>query len=297
MNFNISYNPKTLLESAGVGWLWSIVFIVISIGLTISFVTEVFKIQKSEKPDFFGVAWKGVLIILLYIYLPDFIEKIMLVTYDFPVVAELDAEFFKAFSLYSSNLSMIPGFSGSVPESCPQFADPLLGEAGTAFVTSFYFQYFARLSVFFLMFFVWSAKEILFSYAWGTLMALNMVGLCFALVFPAFPNRGFGSVGSFFRSVAVFALWPVLYAVFIFITGKAQVEIMKLASEIGACPYSFRIDRDTVTVVSGLVFMGLGIAGIPFIAAKTAGSEQLKSTVLNIKTIASARIDRYRERL
>ena len=66
MNFNICYNPKTLLGSAGVGWLWSVVFIVISIGLAISFVTEVFKIQKSEKPDFFGVAWKGALIILLY---------------------------------------------------------------------------------------------------------------------------------------------------------------------------------------------------------------------------------------
>ena len=294
MNFNICYNPKTLLESAGAGWLWSVVFIVISIGLAISFVTEVFKIQKSEKPDFFCVAWKGSLIILLYLYLPDFIEKMMLVTYDFPIVEELDAEFFKAFSLYSSNLTMLPGVSGSVPDSCPHFANPFLGEAGTAFITSFYFQYFAKLFVFLLMFFVWVAKEVLFSYGWGTLMALNMVGLCFALVFPAFPNQGFGSVGSFFRSVAVFALWPVLYAVFIFITGKAQVEIMKLASEICACPYSFRIDRDSVTVVSGLIFTGLGIAGIPFLAAKTAGSEQLKSTVSNIKTIALSQIDRYR---
>lgn len=294
MNLNICYNPKTLLESAGVGWLWSVVFIVISVGLGISFVTEIFKIQKSEKPDFAGVAWKAALTVLLYLYLPDFIEKIMLVTYQFPIVAELDEEFFKAFSLYSSNLLMISGLSGDISASCPQFSDPLLGEAGTALITSFYFQYFCKLAVFLLMLFVWTAKEVIFSYGWGTLMSLNMVGLCFALVFPAFPDQGFASIGGFFRSIAVFALWPVLYAVFIFITGKAQVEIMKLASEICACPYSFRIDRDTVSVISGLLFTGLSIALIPFFASKAAGSEQLKNAVANIKTITLFHIDRYR---
>ncbi len=294
MNFNICYNPRILLESAGAGWLWSVVFIIISIGLAISFIAEIFKIQKSEKPDFAGVAWKTVLTLLLYLYLPDFIEKIMLVTYQFPIVEELDEEFFKAFSLYSSNLLMISGLSGSVTAACPQFSDPLLGEAGTTLITSFYFQYFCKLAVFLLMLFVWTAKEVIFSYGWGTLMSLNMVGLCFALVFPAFPNQGFASIGSFFRSIAVFALWPVLYAVFIFITGKAQVEIMKLASEICSCPYSFRIDRDAVTVVSGLIFTGLGIAGIPLFASKAAASEQLKSAVANIKTMSSAAIDRYR---
>ena len=144
------------------------------------------------------------------------------------------------------------------------------------------------------MLFVWTAKEVIFSYGWGTLMSLNMVGLCFALVFPAFPDQGFASIGGFFRSTAVFALWPVLYAVFIFITGKAQVEIMKLASEICSCPYSFRIDRDTVSVISGLLFTGLSIALIPFLASKVAGSEQLKSAAANIKTIAVSQIDRYR---
>ena len=293
MNLNICYNPKTLLESAGVGWLWSVVFIVISVGLAISFVTEIFKIQKSEKPDFLGVAWKAALTVLLYLYLPDFIEKIMLVTYKFPIVEELDEEFFKAFSLYSSNLLMISGFSGDISASCPQFSDPLLGEAGTALITSFYFQYFCKLAVFLLMLFVWTAKEVIFSYGWGTLMSLNMVGLCFALVFPAFPDQGFASIGGFFRSIAVFALWPVLYAVFIFITGKAQVEIMKLASEICACPYSFRIDRDTVSVISGLLFIGLSIALIPIFASKVAGSEQLKNAAANIKTITLSQIDRY----
>ena len=294
MNLNICYNPKTLLESAGVGWLWSVVFIVISVGLAISFVTEIFKIQKSEKPDFAGVAWKAALTVLLYLYLPDFIEKIMLVTYKFPIVEELDEEFFKAFSLYSSNLLMISDFSGDISASCPQFSDPMLGEAGTTLITSFYFQYFCKLAVFLLMLFVWTAKEVIFSYGWGTLMSLNMVGLCFALVFPAFPDQGFASIGGFFRSIAVFALWPVLYAVFIFITGKAQVEIMKLASEICACPYSFRIDRDTVSVISGLLFTGLSIALIPFFASKAAGSEQIKNAVANIKTITLSHIDRYR---
>ena len=135
----------------------------------------------------------------------------MLVTYQFPIVEELDEEFFKAFSLYSSNLMMIQGFSESTAGACPQFSDPLLGEAGTALITSFYFQYFCKLTVFLLMLFVWTAKEVIFSYGWGTLMSLNMVGLCFALVFPAFPDQGFASIGGFFRSTAVFALWPAHY--------------------------------------------------------------------------------------
>ena len=294
MNFNIRYNPKILLESAGAGWLWEVVFIVISVGLAISFVVEIFKIQKSERPDFWGVAWKSVLIVVLYRYLPDIIDKTMQVTYSFPVVSELDEEFYKAFSLYSSHLYMSAEPHSSAGASCPAFANPALSEAETAFVTAFYFQYFFKLAVFLLMFSVWVAKEVVFSYGWGTLMSLNMVGLCFALVFPAFPDQGFGSVGSFFRSVAVFALWPVLYSVFLFITGKAQVEIMKLAQDICECPYTFKIGRDTVTVVSGLLFTGIGIAGIPYFASKTVGSEQIKSAALNIKTIAFAQIDRYR---
>ena len=294
MNVNICYNPKTLLESAGAGWLWEAVFIVIAIGLTISFVVEIFKIQKSEKPDFWGVAWKSMLIVVLYRYLPDFIEKTMEITSGFPVVAELDEEFFKAFSLYASNLLMITEVPFSAAESCPVFSNPALTDAETAFLTAFYFQYFFKLSVFLLMLFVWVAKEVVFSFGWGTLISLNMVGLCFALVFPAFPNQGFASVGSFFRSVAVFALWPVLYSVFLFITGKAQVEIMKLAQELCVCPHTFRIGKETVIVISGLIFNGLGIAGIPFFASKTVGSEQIRSAAVNIKNIVLTQIDSYR---
>ena len=292
MNFNICYNPRTLLESAGAGWLWEVIFIIISIGLVISFVTEIFKIQKGEKPDFWVVAWKSVLIVVLYRYLPDFIEQTMEIVRDFPVVEELDEEFFKAFSLYASHLSMSAG--NPAPGMCPAFADPALGEAGTAFLTSFYFQYFFKFFVFALMLFVWVAKEVIFSFGWGTLMSLNMVGLCFALVFPAFPDQGFASVGSFFRSVAVFALWPVLYSVFLFITGRAQAGIMKAAQELCTCPYTFAVNRTAVVVISGLLFSGLGIAGIPFFAAKTVGSEQLRSTAKNIRTIALTHIDRYR---
>ena len=294
MDFNICYNPKTLLESAGAGWLWEAVFIVVSIGLTISFVVEIFKIQKSEKPDFTGVAWKSVLIVVLYRFLPDFIEETMKAISDFPVVAELDEEFFKAFSLYASNLMMTAEVPASDTESCPVFSNPAPADAGTAFFTAFYFQYFSKLFVFLLMLFVWVAKEVVFSFGWGTLMSLNMVGLCFALVFPAFPNQGFASVGSFFRSAAVFALWPVLYSVFLFITGKAQVEIMKLAQELCVCPHTFRIGKETVVVISGLLFNGLGIAGIPLFASRTAGSEQIKSAAVNIKNIALTQIDRYR---
>ena len=294
MDFNICYNPRTLLESAGVGWLWEVVFIVISIGLVISFVSEIFKIQKGEKPDFAGLVWKTLTIVVLYRYLPDMIEKMMKVTYSFPLVSELDAEFYKAFDLYSSNLSMTGNFPSDVFEYCPKLADSALSDTGIPLFTSFYLQYFFKLAVFLLMFFVWTAKEVIFSYGWGTLLSLNMIGLCFALVFPAFPNRGFASLGGFFRSTAVFSLWPLLYAVFLFVAGKAQVGILKTAQKLCSCPYSFEIGKDTVTVFSGLVFMAIGIAGVPFFASKIAGSEQLENTVSNIKTIVAARIGPYR---
>ena len=296
MNLSLSRNPRILLESAGVGWLWDIVFIVITIGLVISFVVEIFKIQKAEKPDFAGVAWKSVMIIVLYRFLPDFIEKIMEITYDLPVVAQLDDEFYKAFSLYSSQLAMTFDPQSVNSEICSVFADFTFANSEIRFLTSFYFQYFVRFFLFALMALVWISKEVVFSYGWGTLISLNMVGLCFALVFPAFPNRGFGSIGAFFRSVAVLLMWPVFYTIFLFIAGGSQIETMKLLQNMGACPYNLRIGSETVQAVSGLVFMALGIIGIPFVASKTADSEQLKSTLSNIKTIAVTQIEHYRVR-
>ena len=49
MDVIIHYNPRTLLASAGAGWVWEVTFLIILVGLTLSFVSEVFKIQKKEK--------------------------------------------------------------------------------------------------------------------------------------------------------------------------------------------------------------------------------------------------------
>lgn len=284
MNIKIYYNPKTLLQAANAEWVWDVVFIIILIGLTISFVVEVFKIQKKEKPDFFGIAWKTILIVLLYTSLPALIEKTMNFVNSTITSEELDSEFYKTFSLYSANLSGSSSMQAQNDATCPQNFDISLMQAGFVVTSSYYFQYFAKLFIFILMVSVWVSKEILFSWAWPVMMSINMIGLCAALVIPAFPGKGFGSLGSFFRSVAIFSLWPVIYSVFIVISGSALTEVFKATRSLISCPSVFEIGKNTVVSISGIMFMALGIALVPYISSKTVNSSEVSNIITSIKS-------------
>ncbi len=284
MNINIYYNPKTLLQAAGAGWVWDVTFLIILIGLTISFVVEVFKIQKKGNPDFSGVVWKTVIIVLLYTSLPGLIEKTMNFVNSTITSSELDNEFYKAFSLYSANLSGTGNKSETNPEICPSNFDATLVQAGFQLISSYYFQYFAKLFVFILLVSVWVIKELIFSWAWPVMMSINMIGLCAALVIPAFPGKGFGSVGSFFKSVAVFTLWPVIYSAFIVITKDALILTFKLAQSCIVCPEVFEVGRNTVLATTGILFFALSIALVPFISSKIVNSSEVNSIVANIKS-------------
>lgn len=284
MNITIYYNPKTLLQAAGAGWVWEVTFLIILIGLTISFVVEVFKIQKKGNPDFSGVVWKTVIIVLLYTSLPGLIEKTMNFVNSTIVSNELDNEFYKAFSLYSANLSGTGNKSETNAETCPSNFDATLVQAGFQLISSYYFQYFAKLFVFILLFSVWVMKEVVFSWFWPVMMSINMIGLCAALVIPAFPGKGFGSIGSFFKSVAVFSLWPVIYSVFIVITKDALISTFKLAQSCIVCPEVFEVGRNTVLATTGILFFALSIALVPFISSKIVNSSELNSIVANIKS-------------
>lgn len=284
MNINIYYNPKTLLQAAGAGWVWDVTFLIILIGLTISFVVEVFKIQKKGNPDFSGVVWKTVIIVLLYTSLPGLIEKTMNFVNSTITSSELDNEFYKAFSLYSANLSGTGNKSETNPEICPSNFDATLVQAGFQLISSYYFQYFAKLFVFILLVSVWVIKELIFSWAWPVMMSINMIGLCAALVIPAFPGKGFGSVGSFFKSVTVFTLWPVIYSAFIVITKDALILTFKLAQSCIVCPEVFEVGRNTVLATTGILFFALSIALVPFISSKIVNSSEVNSIVANIKS-------------
>ncbi|HQJ59905.1 MAG TPA: hypothetical protein PKV35_02845 [bacterium] len=284
MNINIYYNPKTLLQQAGAGWVWDVTFLIILIGLTISFVVEVFKIQKKGNPDFTGVIWKTVIIVLMYTSLPGLIEKTMNFVNSTITSSELDNEFYKAFSLYSANLSGTGKKSEINPETCPSNFDATLVQAGFQLISSYYFQYFAKLFVFILLVSVWVVKELIFSWAWPVMMSINMIGLCAALTIPAFPSKGFGSVGSFFKSVAVFTLWPVIYSVFIVITKDALIATFKLAQSCIVCPEVFEVGKNTIVSISGILFFALGIALVPFISSKIVNSPEVNTIVANIKS-------------
>jgi len=262
MDVVIHYNPRTLLESAGAGWVWEVTFLIILVGLTLSFVSEVFKIQKKDKPDFAGVVWKTIFIVLLYRYLPGIIERTM--TSVSISTEDLDAAFYKTFSILSGDLNQVK--PENIPDGCPAGFETSLWDLSLGYVIAQIWNFISRLVLFVCLVMVWVVKEVIFTWAWPTLMSINMVGLCAALVMPAFPRQGFGSVGSFFKSVATFALWPVIYNVFMFIVGGALVAVFQNLQTTLACPTSYEFGRTTVLAITGSLFMAYGIKSIPKMA-------------------------------
>lgn len=280
MDVKIYYNPKTLLESAGTGWIWEVTFLIILIGLTISFVSEVFKIQKKEKPDFFGVVWKTAMIVLLYRYLPDTIEKTMDFVNTAVSSADLDEQFYKVFSIMNATLTQTYS-TENFPSGCPATQNVTIMNTGVGYLSAYFFQYFLKVMIFYIMLSIWVAKEIVFSWAWPVFMSLNMIGLCAALVIPAFPNQGFGSIGSFFKSLAAFSLWPVIYSVFIFICEKPLIKVFEITRKSLACPTSYEVGQSTVITISGTVFMALMIVIIPWFSKKIVSHEGVRSAFMS----------------
>jgi len=262
MDVIIHYNPRTLLASAGAGWVWEVTFLIILVGLTLSFVSEVFKIQKKEKPDFAGVVWKTAFIVLLYRYLPNIIERTM--TSVSISTEDLDAAFYQTFSILSGDLNQVT--KTTIPEGCPAGFESSLWDLSLGYIIAQIWNFITRMVLFVCLVIVWVVKEVIFTWAWPTLMSINMVGLCAALVMPAFPRQGFGSVGSFFKSVATFALWPVIYNVFMFIVGGALISVFQNLQATLACPTTYEFGRTTVLAITGSLFMAYGIKSIPKMA-------------------------------
>ena len=284
MNIKIYSNPRTLLENAGAGWLWDAVFIVIAIGLVLSFVIEIFKLQRGEKPNFWGVAWKSAIIIILYNFLPQLLESTLDFTSGAETVQELDSEFYNTLEALTGNLMMVQDETLVTPE-CPRFHDITLSNSGIKFLADFSLQYMTKLFIYILMLSIWTAKEVVYTFGWSTMMSLNTIALCAALTFPAFPNHGFASIGLFFKATAALILWPVLYSVFIFIISPAMVELLKNLGKSFTCPYIYNITRETVSAVSGLIFTGLGFIIIPFFAGKIVNSDEAKNAAAAIHEI------------
>lgn len=259
---NIYYNPKLLLQATGFYWIWNLTFSIILIGLMISFVTEVFKLQKKAQPDFWGVVWKSIIIILLYRYLPSTLGSTIAYINGLAGTAELDTAFYKVFQVLSGDLNQVPreAVDGCVVEEIT------LWNATMGTVMAHLWNFIARFTLFIIVIITWVVKEMIFTWAWPTLMSLNMLGLCFALVVPAFPNQGFGSVGSFIKSVVTLMLWPILYTMFMFIIGNALQTSFANLEQTLLCPSSYEFSRATVIAMTGAIFMAYGIKSLPKIA-------------------------------
>lgn len=260
MDIKVYYNPEELLSVTGFYWLWNFVFAVILIGLTISFVTEVFKLQKKGNPDFWGVAWKTIIIILLYKYLPGILGSTVGYINSMSGTANLDQAFYKTFEILSGNLNQVA--PDSVPDNCVT-QDVSWYNVTVGYVMAQTWNFIARFTLFVCIIIAWVVKEMIFTWAWPTLVSINMLGLCIALVIPAFPGQGFGSIGSFLKSVMTLMLWPVMYTIFMFIVGNAlQYAFVNLQATL-ACPSSYEFSRATVLAMTGCLFMGYGIKSIP----------------------------------
>jgi len=304
MKIAIYYNPQKLLDQAGKGWVWDVLFSIILIGLTLSFVVEIFKIQKQQKPDFFSVIWKTIIIVLLYKFLPSTLERTMNFVNTTIPSQKLDKAFYEAFSKYSANLIRTSMDSKDIKDGCTAIPDISLMNSGIYFFSSYLFQYFLKFSVFISLSSVWIMKNIVFSWTWPVFMSLNTIGLCAGLAIPAFPGQGFSTLGTFFRSLAAFSLWPVLYSSLIFITGEPLTKIMTTATYLLKCPAGFELGQEAVSVLSGTIFLTFSMAAIPFIAKRLVYSEstsrvavQASSTVGSILTTTGTKISESRSQV
>lgn len=296
MNITIYYNPQKLLDQAGKGWVWDVLFSIILMGLAISFVVEIFKIQKQQKPDFMSVIWKTIIIVLLYKFLPSTLERTMNFVNSTVPSEELDKAFYVAFSKYSSSLIQTAN-SSKTPAGCTTIPDISLMNSGIYLFSSYMFQYFLKFCVFVSLSATWIVKKIVFAWTWPVFMSLNTIGLCTGLAVPSFPGQGFSTLGTFFRSLAAFSLWPVLYSSFIFIAGKPLSKIMETASNALKCPSGFEPGADVIAVLSGTIFMTFTIAAIPFVSKRLVYSENTTKAVASasnsagkILTVAGTRI-------
>jgi uncharacterized membrane protein YgcG len=280
MDIVINYNPKILLQEAGAGWVWDVVFLIILIGLTLSFVSEVFKIQKKDKPDFIGVVWKTIFIVLMYTSLPGFLTKYMPALITTSSTTELDSSFKRTFDILKGDLGSIPQDPDSPDPAvssgrrkqvnygpkCPPPAKIGLMSFDSGALTNLFWVFLSKGLLFLCLVVTWAVKEVIFTWAWPTLMSINMIGLCAALAIPAFPRQGFGSIGAFFKSVATLALWPVMYRVFMEIVGKSLAISFQNLERALSCPTVFSFGHEVVLAFSGAIFMAFGIKMIPKLA-------------------------------
>lgn len=275
---NLNFNPQKLLINAGAGWVWDVTFMIMLAGLAISFITEVFKIQKKNNPDFAGLVWKTAIIIILYKYLPSSVENIAQELNRSMKFSELDGEFFKAFSSVYANLNF-SGVTEKLPDGCPANQNITIMNAGIDYAASYFTQYIQKLILFIIIAGIWISKEIVFSWIWPVLMAVNMLGMCSALVIPSFPGQGFASLGGFFKTLASVSLWPVVYSVIIFICKKPFVEVLEITNEMLKCPSVVSADTNFITALSGTASMLLMIVLTPHLSKRIIDHEGVKSTL------------------
>ena len=275
---NLYFNPQKLLTEAGAGWVWDVTFTIILTGLAISFVAEIFKIQKKGDPDFAGLVWKTCVILILYKFLPSAVEGIAQTLNGSLQFAELDAGFFKAFSTVYANLNLSAG-SSELPEGCPSVTNITLMSAGIDYIASYFTQYIQKLILFVIVAGIWVCKEIVFSWMWPVLMSVNMIGMCSALIIPSFPGQGFASLGGFFKSLASISLWPVVYSAIIFICQKPFVKVLEITNEMLKCPSAVMADSSYITAISGTAFMLFMIILTPFFSRRIVCHEGVKSAV------------------
>lgn len=286
---NLHFNPQKLLTEAGAGWVWDVTFTIILAGLAISFVTEIFKIQKKGDPDFAGLVWKTCIILILYKFLPGAVEGITEQLNSSLDPVDLDASFFKAFSAAYSNLNFLPG-TDTLPDGCPANQSVTLMNAGVDYLSSCFTQYIQKLILFFLILGIWTFKEIVFSWAWPVFMSVSMLGMCSALVIPSFPGQGFAVLGGFFRSLASVSLWPVIYSAIIFTCKRPLGEVFDVTNELLKCPTFMTSDTGFVTAVSGLTFLFFAITLTPFFSARIISNEGVKSAVSAGISVAAAAV-------
>ena len=253
---------KGLVSPGGAkNYIFSLMWVLVLIGLVSSFVVEVFKIQKSEKPDFLGVVWKSIIIILAIQFLPGFLDDLYGLIIVNPNSAQVDGSLNNLFNLVAKDQT----YQGLYSKEC----DALMEEPSFLNITVKYFiskfwMFFLKIILLFFLVMAKIAKIVLLDMLWPIMFSISLYGFFSAIVFGSFPGGGgLKALVPFIKSSVTVALWPLVYVIGIGLLGNTIAESLDNVAKSIMCPALIYFGESFVKAVASCVFLTVFIKMIP----------------------------------
>lgn len=258
-------NLKALTAQGGAkNSIFAIMWVLVLIGLASSFVLEVFKIQKGEKPDFMGIVWKSVIIILTVQFLPGFLDTLFNALIVNPESAKVDDALNNLFSLISEDKT----HKGLVSTQCAALMEePDFFSITVKFLLSKFWLFGIKFIMLFFLVLAKVSKLILLDLLWPIMFSINLYGFFSSVVYGSFPGGGgIKAVGPFVKSAVTIALWPLIYIIGMELIGTTLSTSLDNVSMSIQCPGMIYFGESVIKAIGSCVFIGIFIKMIPKVA-------------------------------